>query len=104
MRSEQRAQEYASYVLHSSALIEQHRAENRRWDLLNADEFAPAIGTPRKIQGEQGDRHNWAHHGTRNLSPRAYMKRSSLDDPTSLDLPKGYYEARIAMNRRQRGA
>ena len=65
MRSEQRAQEYASFVLHSSALTEEHR---------NA------------------------------VAHRSYHQRPQVDTPTVLDLPKGYYEARIAMNRRQRGA
>lgn len=100
MRSERRAQEYTSFVLHSSELTEQHRTENRRWDLLNADEFGGELGTPRKIvagQGTDPEHRNAVAH-------RGYYQRPQVDTPTVLDLPQGYYEARIAMNRRQRGA
>ena len=95
MPSEKVAQAWANRVLYLAADTEESELVRRRMDVLSDEEFAPVVGTPRKIVGEQGTRDR-----ATSAERKGYHKRPT-DNPTSLGLPKGYYEARIEMNKKK---
>lgn len=98
MPSEKAAQAWTNWILSLAADTEESELVRRRMDVLSDAEFEPVVDTPRKIVAEQGtDTPNRYAVAQR----RGYSKRPGVDEPAVLELPKGYYEARIEMNKKK---